>query len=137
MTEDPALRWNINLESHRSMRVEIMMSVEGAAELREEIAACGCRRKAWVDLLHRVLGAGGCSLCIGAEGYNKESYVVICCTEEERRQFPIGTQFDLVCVEETRGVACPACGGSGCASELAPPFYVERACQTCKGTGRA
>lgn len=77
---------------------------------------------------------GGCNLAIGAEGYNDESVVVLTCTEEERRQFPIGTKFDLVCVEETRGVACPSCGGSG--EERNPPHYNRQYCRGCKGTGR-
>jgi hypothetical protein len=48
---------------------------------------------------------GGCNLCIGLKGYGtKDSYVVITCTEEERKQFPVGTEFDLICVESTRKV---------------------------------
>ena len=52
---------------------------------------------------------GGCNLCIGAEGYNEDSYVVLSCTEAERELFPVGTKFDLVCVEEAREPARPAC----------------------------
>jgi hypothetical protein len=43
---------------------------------------------------------GGCNLCIGAEGYADESFVVLICTEEERARFPVGTLFDLVRVKQ-------------------------------------
>jgi hypothetical protein len=79
---------------------------------------------------------GGSSLCIGAEGYHPESYVVLTCTEEERRRFPIGTQFDLVCVEETRGIACELCGGSGRRELTRANDYIPGACVKCRGSGR-
>lgn len=79
---------------------------------------------------------GGCNLCIGAEGYSRESYVVLSCTEEERRQFPIGTQFDLVCVEDTRGTACEQCGGSGRRKLTFANNFEPGSCPACSGSGR-
>jgi hypothetical protein len=88
---------------------------------------------------------GGCNLCIGAKGYHPNSYVVLECTETERRQFPIGTEFDLVCVEETRGLACDTCGGAGIIPgrfETDGHYRTETSCPDCggsahcKGSGR-
>jgi hypothetical protein len=39
---------------------------------------------------------GACNLCVGAEGYNLDSFVVVTCSEEEKHKFPVGTTFDLV-----------------------------------------
>ena len=39
---------------------------------------------------------GSTCLCIGAEGYSKDSFVCLPCTEEDQKRFPVGTLFDLV-----------------------------------------
>lgn len=79
---------------------------------------------------------GGHNLCIGGVGYNKDSFLVVICAEEDRKQFPIGTRFNLVCVEETRGTACEACAGSGDEFGPATKYNLIR-CRACKGVGRA
>lgn len=39
---------------------------------------------------------GGRNLCIGAEGYDPDSFVVLTCSEAEKHKFPVGTTFDLI-----------------------------------------
>lgn len=39
---------------------------------------------------------GGTNLCIGADGYHSDSYVVLTCTPEDYAKFPVGSLFDLV-----------------------------------------
>lgn len=79
---------------------------------------------------------GGCNLCIGAVGYAEDSFVVITCSEQERRSFPIGTEFELTVVEETRGVTCAACGGSG-EGPWDRRLLTHGRCPECNGRGRA
>jgi hypothetical protein len=43
---------------------------------------------------------GGTNLCIGAEGYNPDSFVALSCTKEDLERFPVGTLFDLVRSDE-------------------------------------
>jgi len=43
---------------------------------------------------------GSKGLCIGAEGYDRDSFVVLMCDEETKARFPVGTLFDLVPVEK-------------------------------------
>ena len=45
---------------------------------------------------------GDCNLCIGAEGYSRESFVVVPCSPEDRERFPVGTLFCLTPVERER-----------------------------------
>lgn len=47
---------------------------------------------------------GAPSLCIGAEGYSPDSFVMMMCSEEDKKRYPVGTKFDLVRVEEERKI---------------------------------
>ncbi len=39
---------------------------------------------------------GSTGLCIGAEGYDRDSFVFLRCSKEDLERFPVGTRFDLV-----------------------------------------